>query len=854
MSDIPLTPERLARLKALFDQAIELSVEERSSYLDRACHDDPTLRTEVEELLGAVERGGDSWDQAVDAAVAGAMAHQANDESGKPRYGVGSHIGVYEITRLIGVGGMGAVYEGIRVDDQFRKRVALKLLRRGFESDLAIRRLRYERQILANLNHRNIAALLDGGVTEDGQPYLVMEYVEGEPLISYANTRSLSLRDRVMLLRQVCAAVQHAHQNFVVHRDLKPANILVSSDGSVKLLDFGIARLTREAEGLDQLPATQGGALAFTPDYASPEQVRGMPVAASTDIYSIGVIAAELLSGKRPYSVHGLLYTEIQEVIVHTIPKLPSATVSDEVAKLFGVSAVRLRKDLSGDLDAIILQALRKEPERRYGSVEQFSRDLLNWLEGRPVSAKRDTYTYRVRKLLRRRRVEVSLLGVVAISLVGGMVAARFQASKAMIERDKMEQVSSFLASLLSAVDADASGVDVTVAQVLSQAAKDIEQRHLDPEVEAQIRHTLGQTYTGLSLYDSAEVHAKRAWELRRKLYGDLDQRTTMSLSYVVALEEARGEFSVAESLATQMVNMQRKMPRGQYNPAELATAMDNLARTIEEQGRLDDAMAIKLESIAIRRKIRNDSASLASLAYSLNGAAVSYMYKGEYVKAESLLAEAMEVESKAHGPNSFNTGNLARTYSSLLSDMGENARADSMIHKSISILEKVAGPNHYETLRSKSMLAGLLYEEDKMSEAVSVARVVVPHIGQNFPESDITASSLLQNLGLALDSLRMYAAADTFLVKSRDLRRKYLPSEHWALINADGVYGYHLTRWGGVHKAEGEHLMRKAYAGLVKTRGSDAAVSKLTAKRMAEFLESEGRVKEAQEWRDRAK
>ena len=218
MSETPLTPTRLHRLRALFDAAIELPVGERAAYLASACENDPTLQTEVEELLAAVERSGDTWDHPVGAAVAGAMAEGLGEGARRDRYAAGGRIGVYEITRLIGMGGMGAVYEGVRVDDQFRKRVALKFLRRGGEGDLAIRRFRYERQILANLNHRNIAALLDGGVTEDGQPYIVMEYVEGEPLTTYANTRRLDLRGRVALLRQVCAAVQHAHQNFVVHR------------------------------------------------------------------------------------------------------------------------------------------------------------------------------------------------------------------------------------------------------------------------------------------------------------------------------------------------------------------------------------------------------------------------------------------------------------------------------------------------------------------------------------------------------------------------------------------------------------------------------------------------------------
>ncbi|MCC6928158.1 MAG: serine/threonine protein kinase, partial [Gemmatimonadaceae bacterium] len=281
----PITPTRLARIRELFDSALEMPTEARSDYLARACGDDRTLRAEVESLLAALDRGSATWDRPLGSVLADAAA-MGDDEAA-----VGRRIGAYELTRLIGYGGMGAVYEGVRADDQFQKRVALKFLRRGLEGDLAIRRFRYERQILAHLNHKNIAALLDGGVTPDGQPYIVMEFVDGLPITTFATQRRLDIPQRLQLLRQVCAAVQHAHQHLVVHRDLKPGNILVATDGTVKLLDFGIARLLREGEGADQLPPTQGGAHAFTPDYASPEQVRGLPVATSSDLYSLGVIA-----------------------------------------------------------------------------------------------------------------------------------------------------------------------------------------------------------------------------------------------------------------------------------------------------------------------------------------------------------------------------------------------------------------------------------------------------------------------------------------------------------------------------------------------------------------------------------
>ena len=842
--DLALTPARLERIRALFDAALELTGADRDDYLHRSCESDPTLRREVESLLSALARGSATWDRPLGDVLADAVAQ--GDETA----GIGTRIGPYRLTRLLGVGGMGAVYEGVRDDDQFEKRVALKFLRRGHEGDLAIRRFRYERQILAHLNHKNIAALLDGGVTPDGQPYIVMEYVDGRPITRYAAAQRLSLRARVQLLRQVAAAVQHAHQHLVVHRDLKPGNILVTPDGTVKLLDFGIARLLREGEGAAQLPATQGGAHAFTPDYASPEQVRGLPVAPASDLYSLGVIACELLSGHRPFSFDGQLFAELQSRIALAPPPPPSSLVTAADVPAFGESSLpRLQRQLRGDLDAIVLQALRKEPERRYGSAEQFAADLQRHLEGHPVTAQRDTFGYRASKFLRRRRIEVAAGTLVAASLVGGIVATARQARRAETERAKTEQVNQFLSTMLAAVDPGNSGKDVTVAQVLSQAAHDVDQQHLAPEIEAEIRHTLGQTYYGLSLYDSATKHIDRAYALRRKLYGELDQRSAQTYSYLVALAEARASYAEAESLARIDVDVQRRMPRGQYKATELATALDNLARMIEHQGRLDEAMKIKLETLAIRRQA-TDSTTLASLPYTLNNLSVSYEYRGDFAKAESLAVEALQVEARVHSAHSSNYGNLLRNYASIRTDRGDPVGADSLIRESVRLLLATAGPHHAEYLRSVSMLAQLRYEANDMPGAVTAAREVVAEIGKGLHEGEPAAASTLQALGLALDSLHQFAAGDSALLRSLEIRRKYYPAGHWAIASSEATYGFHLGKVG--RETEGARMLAEAYDNLVATRGADAAVTKRVAKRLADLYATMGRNGDATRWRSR--
>jgi len=733
---------------------------------------------------------------------------------------------------------MGAVYEGVRADDQFRKRVALKFLRRGLEGDLAIRRFRYERQILANLNHKNIAALLDGGVTPDGQPYIVMEYVDGVPITTYAAERRLPLPARLQLLRQVCAAVQHAHQNLVVHRDLKPGNILVTADGTVKLLDFGIARLLREAEGPDQLPPTQGGAHAFTPDYASPEQVRGLPVATPSDLYSLGVVACELLSGRRPFALEGKLFAEMQRVICEQPPPAPSALVTAAEAEGLGEGSVgRVRRQLQGDLDAIVLQALRKEPERRYGSAEQLADDLRRHLEGLPVSAQRDTLGYRVGKFVRRRKGEVAAASLVLVSLVGSFVAASREAARAELERAKVAQVNSFLSTMLAAVDPGNAGRDVTVAQVLSQAARDVDRQALDPEVEAQLRHTIGQTYVELGLHDSATVHAERALALRRRLYGDLDQRTSSSLSYVATLAEARGDYAQAESLSNVMVDWQRRMPIRE--PGNLANAIDQLARTIELQGRLEEAMTHKLESVSIMRA-SDDSLSRDGLPYALNNLSVSYQYQGNYHRADTLAREALDAEARVRGRRSANYGNLLRNLSSVQDGLGDAAAADSSILASIEVLRVATGTEHPDYLRSLSARAALRTTARDWPAAESAAREVVNAIGTVLHESHPSAAVALQHLGFALAARAAVTEADSAFERSLDLRRKYLPADHWAIASSEGVLGHHLAMTGRM--ARGERMLRAAYDKLVASRGKDAEVTRITAGRLAEVEEKQKR------------
>jgi eukaryotic-like serine/threonine-protein kinase len=449
---------RWEKVEELFAAAAELPPGERSPFLAEACAGDGPLCAEVEALLAADDRAGE-LDDLLEGAVRAGWRSLTDGAQGFPwvvEGGLaGGRIGPYRLERELGRGGMGTVYLAVR-DDELRRRVALKVLRRGLDTDDVLRRFRTERQILADLDHPSIARLYDGGTTADGRPYFVLELVEGEALDAWCDRRRLTVPQRLRLFLQVCSAVAHAHGRLVVHRDLKPGNVLVTGEGEVKLLDFGIAKLL-EPEGGEGI-TTLGSFQPLTPGYASPEQLRGEPVSTASDVYSLGVLLYELLAGRRPERPAG------------REPEPPSAAAArveertdgrgrrdlllpEEVARARGATARELRRRLRGDLDAVVLAALREDPARRYGSVEQLAEDVRRHLEARPVRARRDTFGYRAAKFLRRNRLPAAAALAFTLLLVAFAASTARQSARTERERDKAEQALAFLVDLFEVSD-----------------------------------------------------------------------------------------------------------------------------------------------------------------------------------------------------------------------------------------------------------------------------------------------------------------------------------------------------------------------------------------------------------------
>src|SRR5690606_8890662 len=504
------------------------------------------------------------------------LAELAGEASGEPHDSalpLGGRVGAYRLVEEIGRGGMGTVYLAERDDAEFEKRVALKLVKRGMDTDDILLRFRYERQILASLEHPSIARLYDGGAAPDGRPYLVMEYIEGEPITRYAERHQLGIEERLRLFVGVCGAVAFAHRNLVVHRDIKPSNILIGSDGSPKLLDFGIARLLDPAAP-DAMPLTRTGLRLLTPEYASSEQRLGQPATTATDVYALGLVLYELLAGTRadPERLHR-----------------PSTVATRE----------DVRRRLRGDLDTIVLRALADDPERRYASADQLGDDIERHLGGLPVHARGDSVGYRTGRFVRRHRVAVAAAALVVLSLVTGLGAAVVQAERAAGERDvaqqeraRAEQISTFVLDLFSASDPLAAdgGDTLRVRQLVDRSVDRVRaELATQPQLQAQMLITLGRVYRNLGLYGRGEELLVEALDVARADPA-LAREQAEATASLADLAQRRIDLPLLDSLANAVIALYDE--RGWEPDVTYVNAISQRGAAMDGLGNLEEARA----------------------------------------------------------------------------------------------------------------------------------------------------------------------------------------------------------------------------------------------------------------------
>jgi serine/threonine-protein kinase len=825
----------LQRVRALFDLVMDQPEGERAAFLASASGWEPGVKRQVEQLIGLTDEG----DALLEPDRIITTPPSRPDGSAL----IGQRLGTYRVLRLIGRGGMGAVYEAVRDDDQYQKRVAIKVAERGLDSGLTAARFRRERQILASLEHPNIATLLDGGVTADGRPFLVMEYIDGEPITTWCDEHALPVARRVAVFIQVCGAVQHAHRNLIIHRDLKPGNILVTADGSAKLLDFGIARLldndTRDGA---PMPATRDNSRAYTPEYASPEQIRGDVLTTATDIYSLGGVLYELLAGRRAHAPPSRAPAAIERAVLHDQVTAPSTVVSDQSAvRRAEPSAGRLRTRLHGELDNIVLMAMRREPERRYASAKALGDDLQNYLASRPVQAQGDSLSYRIRKFSQRNPIAVAAMALVVVAASIGATTTAAQARAARMQQTRAAAVGGFLQQLLRSVQPEIGRRDAQVSDVLDAAARRVQHDlAAQPAVQAELEGVIGQSYQGLGRYDAAEQHLKTALQLRRAVDGSGSTSAAVGLTQLGELYMAAGILDSAEMVLSQALALQHREAR---NPDSLyAAIVSDMGSAAHERGRPADAERLHRQALAIQRRVLGDHSDVTAMT--LNSVAVAVGEQGHYAAAESLSRASLAILRANHPDANATVADVLDGLASELDFEGNVIAADSAYRATLALRRRLLGAEHPDYVSTLFNYSMFIFDQKRYREAADYSREILALRGRTVPESHPAIAAALQTLGRSLDQLGDRAGGERALQESLALRRKYVGPDSWTAASSEGVLGEHYTFLKEYPRAE--RTLLHAQAEFVKALGEANPRTQVNTRRLVALYTAWGRPEQA--------
>ncbi len=754
--------ERWQRIREVFEETLEHATQERSAFLDQACTGDESLRREVESLLVA-DANEDTFLQ------------DRRDPADGADPMLGRRIGPYQVERRLGSGGMGVVYLALRADEEFKQLVALKVLRPGVGQD--VRRFRAERQILAALTHPNIAQLLDGGTTEDGLPYLVMEYIEGRPIDEYCEQEGLSIEARIELFRTVCSAVQFAHQNLVVHRDIKPGNILVSTDGTPKLLDFGIAKLLNPELSSPAMAPTATALRLMTPAYASPEQLLGAPISTASDVYSLGILLYELLTGRPPYPTTSLSPVEMMRVVCEEAPPPPSTAVPPERHKQ--------RRRLVGDLDNIVLMALRKQPRRRYGSVEQLSEDLGRYLDDLPVTARKNSVFYRWGKLVRRNRWTAAASAAFVLACLGFAVIMGFQRVEIARERDRVaeersraERVTKFLIDLFEVADpGQAVGETLTARQILEMASLKLTAELEDqPRLRATLMDTIGMIHVRLGLFEQARSFLESALATRRRLLGEDHLEVAETLQHLAELTTWEGNYEQAEVLGRDALAMRRRL-LGAEHPS-VAESLQSLAWSLGMGQRFDKAEPLAQEALAMHRRLLGEDHPKVAESLDHLGS-ILFRGKGDLATAEALLRKGLAMRRQLLGDRHLDVAASLDSLSSLLFYRSELEEARLLNQEALAIRRQILNEEHPLVAASLNNLANVLTLQSELEEAEQLYLEALTISRKLWAEDHPSHGFFLAALGYVRFEMADYQKAEELFRESLALRRRLLGDIH---------------------------------------------------------------------------
>jgi len=777
--------------------------------------------------------------------------HSTHDLTGVSPGG-GVVAGRYRLLQRIGEGGMGEVWLAEQ-SEPIRRQVAVKVIRAGMDSERIVDRFEAERQALALMDHPAIATVFDGGTTPDGRPFFAMEYVKGEPITKYCDRHRLPTRERLQLIVRVCEGVQHAHQKGIIHRDLKPSNVLVTIQDdrpAPKIIDFGVAKATAQQLSERKL-FTELGVLVGTPEYMSPEQAEmgGLDVDTRTDVYALGVLLYEVLTGALPFASQELRkggYAEIQRIIREREPRRPSTRVtgpdtdSAAVARNRQSEPRRLVNELRGDLDWITMRALEKDRTRRYPTANALAADVERHLRDEPVSAGPPGAAYRAQKLFRRHRVAFVAAGAVVAALLAGVVSTSLALRRAAAEAREArrqaaiaEAVNEFLnVDLLGAVAPSArrgQGKDVTMREVLAVAAERLDKGSGpggrfagEPLVEADVRSAVGYAYRELGDYPAAEPHLKRALELRRTALGDEHPRTLRAMNQLGYLYHVMGRLADAEPLVEETNEVGRRT-LGPDHEDVLAYEM-NLANLRRKQGRFKDAEPIYERNLEARRRVFGPDHPESQIAAS--NLANHYQETGRYEKAEPLHRQVLETSLRLRGEKDLTTIGAMNNLANDLALMGRLEDAEPLMRRTLELKLEIFGPDHPSTLNSVNNLGELADQlgKDKEAEAwhrqafAARTRVLGPGHARTLQSQKCLAASLA--------SQGRYAEAERLAAAGVVEASRSLGAHDLVTLDLEGARALALTGLG--RAAEAEPVLRRALAALDerKAKGEDVGES----------------------------
>jgi serine/threonine protein kinase len=765
-------------------------------------------------------------------------------------------IGPYMLIRILGEGGMGQVWLAEQTAP-VKRQVALKLIKGGLYGGAVIQRFESERQSLAVMNHPAIAKVFDAGSTKDGQPYFVMEYVDGPPITRYCDNKKLKIRERLEQFIKVCEGVQHAHQKAIIHRDLKPSNILVVEvDGKAtpRIIDFGIAKAVSSQPGAEQTQFTEMGALVGTRGFISPEQAdpNVLDVDTRTDVYSLGALLYVLLTGMLPFDSHGGKKKPIDEVLRQLReedPPSPSTKISTEketataAAERRGTETKQLAKLLRGDLDWITMKAVEKDRARRYGTPSELAADIERYLENRPVVARPASRAYRLKKYVQRHRLGVTVAAGASALLVAFAVTEAVQLRRTTRERDRANRITDFMTNMFKVSSpSESRGNSVTAREILDKASKDIDTGLAkDPELRAQMMHVMGVVYLNLGLFSRAETLLRQAVNVRQPLLGQKHPETLTSMDRLAWTLQCEGHNADAEKLMREVVE-RRQQVLGSDDPGTVESK-DELAWILSRQGHLPEAEKLQRDVLAIRRRLLGTES--LDTAGSLTHLASTLMEEGHYAEAEDLGSEALAIRRRVLGENSLGTAapmlNLAATFNK----EGKYAEAEKLDRQVLELERRVLGPEHAETLLAASNLAWNLHGQGRLTEAEHLQRDVIITerrvLGPENPRTLVSTSDLASTLKLE----GRYPEAEKLQRETLEIQSRVEGMDHPDTLATANNLADTLLEEG--HYAEAEKLQRQTLEIRRKVSGPEHPSTLTLAANLAITLRTEGNYAEAE-------